>query len=121
MNAQLNQGLVPAIKLIKSINDELPQQKRLQGIHIEAMAVEAARKYSGPNTPKALLIHILGYAADRVLKPVVDLTGQSRTVDSYLGGANSAERRNVSQALAGMKRRLEAATTVAQWRAVFGE
>ena len=53
MNTQLNQGLVPAIKLIKSINDELPQQKRLQGIHIEAMALEAARKYSGPNTPKA--------------------------------------------------------------------
>jgi predicted nucleotidyltransferase len=120
-NARLNQGLVPAIKLMKSIVSDFPKQKQLTGYHIEAMALEAAAGYKGPNTIKALLIHLLGHAAERVLKPIVDSTGQSRTVDSYLGKADSIERRNISQALGGMKRRLEAATTVAQWRAVFGE
>jgi predicted nucleotidyltransferase len=120
-NTRLNKGLVPAIKLIKSIVSDFPKQKQLTGYHIEAMALEAAAGYRGPNTPKALLIHLLGHAADRVLRPIVDSTGQSRTVDSYLGKADSVERRNISQALEGMKRRLEAATTVAQWRAVFGE
>jgi predicted nucleotidyltransferase len=120
-NTRLNQGLVPAIKLIKSIIYDFPKQKQLTGYHIEAIALEAASGYRGPNTPKGLLIHLLGYAGERVLRPMVDSTGQSRTLDSYLGQAGSIERRNISQALEGMKRRLEAATTVAQWRAVFGD
>jgi predicted nucleotidyltransferase len=120
-NTRLNQGLVPAIKLMKSIVSDFPKQKQLTGYHIEAMALEAAAGYRGPNTAKALLIHLLGRAAERVLKPIVDSTGQSRTLDSYLGRADSIERRNISQALEGMKRRLEVATTVGQWRSVFGE
>jgi predicted nucleotidyltransferase len=120
-NDRLNNGLVPAIKLMKSIVSDFPTQKQLTGYHSEAIALEAASGYRGANTPKALLIHLLDYAANRVLRPIVDSTGQSRTVDSYLGHADSLERRNISQALEGMKRRLEAATTVAQWRAVFGE
>jgi Second Messenger Oligonucleotide or Dinucleotide Synthetase domain len=118
-NRQLNQALIPTIKLLKSIVSDFPKQKQLTGYHIEAMALDAARDYQGPKTSKWLLLHLLGYAADRVLKPMADITGQSRNVDSYLGKANSVERRNISQALAGMKRRLEAATTVSQWRAVF--
>jgi predicted nucleotidyltransferase len=120
-NDRLNKGLVPAIKLMKSIVSDFPTQKQLTGYHIEAMALETASGYRGPNTPKRLLIHLLDHAADRVLRPIVDSTGQSRTIDSYLGKADSIERRNISQALEGMKRRLEAAMTVAQWRAVFGE
>ena len=120
-NTRLNRGLVPVIKLIKSIVSDFPSQKQLTGYHIEALSVEAAAGYRGPTTPKALLIHVLGFAAQRVLAPMKDRTGQSRTLDAYLGTANSIERRNISQALEGMKRRLEAATTVAQWGAVFGE
>jgi hypothetical protein len=118
-NRQLNQSLAPAIKLMKSIASDFPKQKQLTGYHIEAIALDAAKDYQGAKTPRAFLLHLLGHAADRVLKPIADVTGQSRHVDSYLGKANSIERRNISQALAGMKRRLEAATTVSQWRAVF--
>ena len=120
-NRRLNQGLVPAIKLMKSIVSDFPKQKQLTGYHVEALALESSFGYKGSNTPKALLTHILGFAAERVLRPISDSTGQSKTVDSYLGSANSNERRIVSQALDGMKRRLEAATTISQWRAVFGE
>jgi hypothetical protein len=120
-NQRLNQALVPAIKLVKSIISDLPQQKQLTGYHIEALAVDAAKGYKGPETHKALLLHLLGHAADRILKPISDVTGQSGDIDSYLGKANSLERRNISQALAGMKRRLESATSVNQWRTVFEE
>lgn len=120
-NARLNQALVPAIKLMKSIVSDFPKQKQLTGYHIEVLALEAVTGYTGYKTPKALLTHILGTAAERVLKPITDVTRQSKKVDSYLGKENSIERRNISQTLDGMKRRLEAATTVAQWRAIFGE
>jgi len=120
-NQRLNQALVPAVKLVKSIVSDLPKQKQLTGYHIETLAVDAARGYRGANTPKALLLHVLGHSAQRVLEPIADVTGQSRSVDLYLGRANSLERRNVSQALLGMKRRLEAATSVSQWRTVLGE
>lgn len=116
---QLNQSLIPAIKLMKSIVSDFPKQKQLTGYHIEAIALNAAKDYQGAKTPRAFLLYLLGHSADRVLKPIADVTGQSRHVDSYLGKANSIERRNISQVLTGMKRRLEAATTVSQWRAVF--
>ena len=106
-------------KLMKSVVSTFPDQKQLTGYHIEAMALNAAKGYQGRKTPKAFLLHLLGHAADRVLRPMADVTGQSRNVDAYLGKANSAERRNISQVLTGMKRRLEAATTVSQWRTVL--
>jgi hypothetical protein len=120
-NQRLNQALVPAIKLLKSVVSDFPQQKQLTGYHIETLAVDAAKDYRGPKTQKALLLHLLGHTANRVLNPITDVTGQSRTVDSYLGKANSPKRRNVSQSLSGMKRRLEAASSVSQWQNIFEE
>ena len=118
-NSRLNGGVVPAIKLFKSLNAMLPDQKQLTGYHMESLALDATRGYKGEETPRSLLLHFLGHASDRVLSPIQDKTGQSRTVDSYLGKAQSLERRNISQTLAGLKRRLEAATSVAQWSALF--
>jgi len=121
LNERLNFALVPTIKLFKSIISTLPEQKRLTGYHVEALLVDAAKDYEGAKIPRTLLLHALNHAAQRVLKPLRDVTGQSRTVDSYLGPADSLERRNIALALGGMKRRLEAATTVAQWKSVFDE
>lgn len=120
-NARLNYSLVPAIKLMKSIVSDFPAQKQISGYHLEALALNASSGYSGPKNPRSVLLHLLGQASQRVLKPIKDATGQSRLVDSYLGEANSIERRNASQALAGMKRRLESATTLGQWRGVLEE
>jgi hypothetical protein len=120
LNDQLNFALVPTIKLFKSIVSTFPEQKRLPGYHVEALVVDAAKDYRGVKTTyQALLLYALDHASQRILKPLRDVTGQSRTVDAYLGHADSLQRRNISLALAGMKRRLEAATTVTQWRAVF--
>lgn len=119
-NAKMNQALVPAIKLFKSLNADFPQQKQLSSYHIEALAVDATKKYKGPNTPKALLLHIIDHAADRIMRPIQDKTSQSRTVDAYLGKPDSIARLNVAQTLLGLRRRLESAGSISQWRAVFG-
>lgn len=120
-NQRLGGALVPAIKLLKSINGDLPTQKQLSGYHLEALAVDAAKSYSGPSVPREVLIHFCKHASERVLKPITDITGQSRQADEYLGAANSAQRRIASQALSGIARRLETATSVDEWKAVFGE
>ena len=120
-NQRLNQSLIPAIKLAKAIVGSLPEQKQLSGYHIEAMAVDAAKGYTGNKTPKALLLHILQHASERVRTPMTDATGQSRTVDAYLGKADSVPRRVASQALSGIARRLDAASSLGQWQAILGE
>jgi len=117
----LNSSLVPTIKLVKSLVADLPKQQQITGYHVEALALDAARRYRGTMIPKSLLMHVLGHAAERVSSPIRDVTGQSRNVDDYLGAANSPQRRLVSQALSAIRRRLEAATSVAQWTAMFGE
>lgn len=119
-NERLGCALVPTIKLVKSLMGDLPRQQRISGYHAEALALDAAKKYRGEATPKALLGHVLDHASKRVLRPMQDVTGQSQTVDGDLGPANNARRRLVSQALAGIGRRLEAATSLHQWKAMFG-
>jgi hypothetical protein len=118
-DVRLNGNLVPAIKLVKSLVDDLPELKQLSGYHIEALALDAMQGYNGPTTPRALLLHILERAAERILTPLKDITGQSQELDAYLGPANSLRRRNTAQALVGMRRRLAAATTLSQWKAAF--
>lgn len=119
-NERLNGALVPTIKLVKSLIYDLPKQQQLTGYHIEALALDAAKGYQGLMTPKALLSHVLDHAVTRSRTPILDTSGQSQNVDDYLGGPNSTQRKLASQAIAGVKRRLDAATSIAQWRAMFG-
>ena|SRR3990172_3637458 len=120
-NERLNQSLVPTIKLAKAVNDGLPEQRRLTGYHLEALALESAKTHDGPKIPRSLLLHVLDHASNRVLQPMRDVTGQSRTIDDYLGAANSAQRRGISQALTALKRQLESARSLGEWKAVFKE
>ncbi len=115
-NQRLNNMLVPTIKLAKSLVSNLPQQKQLSGYHVETLAVEVFRGYDGKKTPKAMLTHFCEQASKRVLQPIKDTTGQSSSVDSDLGKARSNQRRVVSDALAGVARKLKAAGSVSQWK-----
>jgi hypothetical protein len=118
-NDRLGGRLVPAIKLMKSIVSGFPEQKRISGYHVEALAVQGARGYTGEKTTRGVLLHLLASGSRNVLMPIPDVTGQSRAVDAYLGPANSLERRNVALALDGMRRKLNAATTVAEWKSTL--
>ena len=120
-NDRTNGQLVRVVKLFKVMNDRLPSQKQLTGYHIESLALEASKSYSGPFTPRAFLSRFLEVSSKRVLSPISDATRQSRHVDDYLGRKDSVERRNVAQALLGLKRRLDTATSLGEWKAVFGE
>ncbi|MCD0462369.1 CBASS oligonucleotide cyclase [Roseiconus lacunae] len=120
-NQELNGFLVPAIKLAKSAIASLPPQQRLSGYHVESLAVDAAKSYSGEKNVKDLFVNLLDHASRRVLKPIRDVTGQSRTVDDSLGKADSLERKNCSQALASIARRLSSATTVSQWKVILSD
>ena len=120
-NRRLNGALVPAIKLMKSINADLPEQKQLTGYHIEALAVDASKGYRGEKTARAVLLHILGHASERVARPIKDVTEQTRVVDGYLGETDSVARRNCAMAFGAMRRRLERARSVSQWESVFGK
>lgn len=118
-NTRLNGSLVPVIKLVKSINSSLPKQNQLESHHIEALALESAKGYRGASTPKALLMNFFNQASTRVLRPIEDITGQSRVVDSYLGGPNSPKRVIAANALAGIARKLNSATSADQWKSVL--
>jgi hypothetical protein len=119
LNQRLGHNLVPTIKLIKSLVSDLPEQQRLTGYHVESIAVDAAADYRGDPTPRVLLDHVLRHATTRVLTPIRDITGQSKYVDEYLGNKGSPERQLASQAIGGIQRRLRAATSIVQWRALF--
>lgn len=118
-NEGTNGALVPAIKLVKAINDSLPAPKQMSGYHIEALAVDAMKGYTGPKSVSGVLERVLEHSTSRVMRPIQDVTGQSRTVDDNLGAANSAQRQNISQALASVRRRLGAATSVSDWRSIL--
>ncbi|MGO9118865.1 MAG: CBASS oligonucleotide cyclase [Desulfomonilaceae bacterium] len=118
-NKRLDLSLVPTIKLVKSIVSGFPEQKRLSGYHLEALAIDAVKGYRGQKTPKALLVHVLEHASKRVLSPIQDVSGQSRIVDSYLGVKNSVERQVAADALASVSRQLRAAKTIDQWKVIL--
>jgi hypothetical protein len=118
-NAKLGGVLVPAIKLVKSVIGALPEPKQISGYHVEALAIDAAKAYSGSANVKAMVTHIFKHAAERVLSPMSDVTGQSTAIDSNLGAANSNPRRIVADALAAVGRKLEAASSMDQWKNVF--
>jgi hypothetical protein len=116
--------LVPTIKLVKVINDDLPKSSRLTGYHIESLAIDAFRDYRGPQTTKAMLKHFFEAARGRVLTRIKDKTGQSIYVDEYLGSPGSKARKYVAEVLDRIFRRMrnaDAARSKAQWLQLLGE
>lgn len=115
--------VVPTIKLVKSIIADFPEARRLNGYHIESMAVEIFKEYAGPKTTKAMLIHYFSEASSLLTKPHPDVTGQSVYVDEYLGGKGSKKRQTISDSLSQVGRRMEKADnaqSLQEWKAIFG-
>jgi hypothetical protein len=120
MNADLAGGLVPTIKLAKAmIASQVPENRRPSGYHVEALAIAAFDGYSGPRTPKAMTEHLFDRAQKDVLKPIPDITGQSRYVDSSLGSADSEKRRGLSRQFRGLVKRMRSASSTSDWQALF--
>jgi len=109
---------VRVIKLAKSAIAGLPEQQRLTGYHVEALAIAAFEKYNGPKTPKEMLTHFFRSAAENVKRPIRDVTGQSPVVDDYLGNPGSADRERTSVQLGRIARRMESARSREEWDAI---
>jgi hypothetical protein len=123
-NARYGGKVVPVIKLAKIINDRQPEPLQLTGYHLESLAIEAFKGYTGVLNPKAMLVHLFDRSRTLVLSPIKDRTGQSIHVDDYLGPANSEDRKAVSAVLDRVSRRMKNADVLRskeQWMELFGE
>jgi hypothetical protein len=99
VNQALGGKVVPTIKLAKSIIADFPKEQRLSGYHVEALAIQIFRDYSGTRTTKNLITEFLAKASEHLRRPIADPTGQSTYVDEYLGGADSNKRQQFGQSM----------------------
>lgn len=115
--------VVPVVKLVKGMVAGLPENCRLSGYHVEALAAEFFGKYSGALTTSRMLRDFTRQIVDRVLSPVKDTTGQSRNVDDYLGKENSLERQITSNGLDRISRKIRNAdqsASIETWKSLLG-
>jgi len=123
-NKKNNDKMIPTIKVVKAINSYLPKSKQLTGYHIESLAIEAFKAYSGEKNTKKMLQHFFEKAKDLVKSPIKDKSGQSVNVDEYLGRKNSLARRQISIVLTRISRRMKNANSSAsidQWMEILGQ
>ena len=111
--------VVPTIKLAKAIIANKIGENEVSGYHVEALAIDAFRGYSGPRTPKAMLTHLVQHASERVLRPIRDETGQSSYVDEYLGNANSASRRHLAGRLTNLGESMDKTRSLDVWESLL--
>lgn len=121
VNQANGKGVVPAIKLAKSLIDKLPDDQHLSGYHVEAIAVDAFKTYGGPRDRASMLSHLIHHASEAVLRPTGDITGQSVHIDQWLGPASSVQRQAVSRSLRRLATELDSAASVASYARVFDD
>ena len=116
--------LVPLIKLAKVALADLSDSYRPTGYHVEALAVEAFARHSGPSNYKAMLYQLFERGSSLVLNPIRDSTGQSLSVDENLGPTDSTPRQLLGGEMSRIARRMLNADSVGSpeaWLAAIGE
>jgi hypothetical protein len=124
INDRYGGKVVPTIKIAKGINQTFPDNQRLSGYHLESLAIEAFKGYAGPQNTKAMVEHFIGFAAERVLNPIRDRTGQSLHVDEYAGAKGSESRKLMAQNLDRVWRRMKNANAThsrEKWTELLGQ
>jgi hypothetical protein len=116
VNQSNGNAVVPTIKLAKAVIAGLPENNRLSGYHVEAIAVDAFKEYTGRRDRVSMLQHLIGHAADAVLRPTGDITGQSVHIDGNLGAANSSARQSTSASLRQLENRIRNAASLDDYR-----
>jgi len=120
VNEKQGRHVVPTIKLAKAIIESFAERDRPGGYHMEALAVAAFEGYSGPRNNRAMLTHFFETAAERIKRPIADVTGQSSRIDERLGPENSSDRQRISACLTRVAARMNSpTTTIEKWRKLF--
>jgi len=116
LNQSLFGKLVPAIKLVKAIVSNFPENAKLNGYHVEALASEifAFDRKDASQRPASVKVRDLLYkffkeAPAKVRKPIKDQTGQTVHIDEYLGPQNNVRRLLVADSLERISRKLDLA------------
>ena len=120
---QANRGrVIPVIKLAKGLASQVIQNdnEKIQGYHMEAIAIEAFRDYQGQTDLRSMLIHFCKSASKIVLGPIKDPTKQSRNVDGYMGRENSDKRKRASKKFKRMHNRFSFCRTARDLDRLFG-
>lgn len=123
VNQNMGGKVVPTIKLAKSIICRFPEDRRLSGYHVEALALEVFRQYNGPKITKVMLSYFFREAPKHLATPITDRTGQSMHVDDYLGPAGSLKRKMAADSVGRIGRRMQnadGARLVQEWRDILG-
>lgn len=121
VNEQTGRAVVPTIKIAKAVVTELiPERIRPNGYHLEALGVAAFRDYEGTRSTRAMAERFFESAAQNVLRPIQDITGQSQYLDSDLGPAGSDARRSLSRRFSAIARQMRSADSVDDWRQLLG-
>jgi hypothetical protein len=121
-NRNMDNKLVPCIKLVKAIVSGLPEQRQLTGYHTESLAINLFKNYSGEKTPREILRHFFENAGTHIRQPITDSSGQSVHVDEYLGEANSVQRRIIADSFDRIARRMknaDGAKSMDRWKEFF--
>jgi hypothetical protein len=109
LNQKLSGKLVPVIKLVKPVMNNL--EPKMKGYHIEVLAERIFQEYRGDLNSKDMVQHFLDRASELVKTPAKDMTGQSIYVDDYLGQRNSAAREAIGRSLQNIVQRMKQADT----------
>lgn len=125
VNQNCNGKVVPVIKLVKDINDKLPEDQQLKGYHMESIAIEVFKNYPDQNskTPKAMLRYFFEKAKDIVKHPIKDRSNQSMHVDDYLGKEDSIDRKRIGYTLDRIARKIKNADEIGsidEWKSILG-
>lgn len=124
-NTRCGGGVVPTVKLFKGLQDRrIQKEDRLTGYHVEAIAAEAFRDYSGGTSRKEMLRHLIQSASSAVMTPLRDSTGQSTHVDEYLGREGGTQRARTAAVLRNLDKSLHQANMSrdrAAWERMYAD
>lgn len=124
INQRCNNKVIPVIKLVKGINSRLPEYHKLNGYHIESIALEVFNYYPTSNLQTRVMIEDFYDRAKEIVKhPIPDKTGQSSFVDGYLGPEYHQMRTDRSNVLDGIYKRMKNADRfelINEWESIIG-
>ena len=121
VNQRNGSRVLPTIKLAKAIADcfVARSSRKISGYHMEALAMKAFENYHGPQDPKSMLVHLFGNSITAVLTPIRETTGQSATVDEYLGEEGSRLRQRASTYFGQMRGNIKSCRNASDFASLF--